>query len=73
MANHGRPIEPADLPRLFDRFYRADSARSQGQHLHHGLGLSIVARYAELLGAELRLAAAEPTGLKVSVDFTRKG
>lgn len=53
VANHGRPIEPADLPRLFDRFYRADSARSQGQHLHHGLGLSIVAAIARMHGGSV--------------------
>ena len=44
---------------------------ADGQRLGQGagLGLSIVARYAELLGAALRLEAAEPSGLRVSVTF----
>jgi len=52
VANRGSTIEPADLPRLFDRFYRADAARSQGHHHHHhhGLGLSIVAAIARMHG-----------------------
>ena len=34
-----------------------------------GLGLAIVARYAQLLGATLTLEAGEPSGLRVSVTF----
>lgn len=41
VSNHGEPIESEQLERLFERFYRADSARS-ASHTHHGLGLAIV-------------------------------
>jgi len=40
VSSDGAPISPEDLPRLFDRFYRADPARS-GSDRGHGLGLSI--------------------------------
>ncbi|WP_286186440.1 sensor histidine kinase [Acidovorax cavernicola] len=52
---------------LMQRWAQGPAGQKMGQGA--GLGLSIVARYAELLGAELRLDAAEPTGLRVSVSF----
>ncbi|MCK2083819.1 heavy metal sensor histidine kinase [Aeromonas sp. 3925] len=41
VSNPGDPIAPAHLSRLFERFYRVDSARTRSD-THHGLGLSIV-------------------------------
>lgn len=38
VENGGTPIDPAVLPHLFERFYRADNSRSEGGF---GLGLSI--------------------------------
>jgi len=52
---------------LMQRWAQGPAGQKLGQG--SGLGLSIVARYAELLGAELRLEAVEPTGLRVSVAF----
>lgn len=49
VVNRGAPIEPDDLPRLFDRFYRADPSRSDADR-NHGLGLSIVAAIARMHG-----------------------
>ncbi|GAB7145985.1 sensor histidine kinase [Mycobacterium riyadhense] len=40
VANDGPDIDPDILPRLFERFVRADKARSNGSG--HGLGLAIV-------------------------------
>ncbi|HAU97047.1 MAG TPA: two-component sensor histidine kinase, partial [Serratia marcescens] len=58
VINQGPPIAPAQLEKLFDRFYRADSARSAGSHAS-GLGLSIVRAIMTLHGGEVR---AECTG-----------
>lgn len=49
VINQGPPIPAEHLPRLFDRFYRGDAARSQADR-NHGLGLAIVAAIARLHG-----------------------
>ncbi|RON43302.1 two-component sensor histidine kinase [Pseudomonas frederiksbergensis] len=41
IENSGSGIDAALLPRLFDRFYRADPARQEGSSEHAGLGLAI--------------------------------
>lgn len=62
------PGIPSEAQRaLMERWAQGPDGQKLGQGA--GLGLSIVARYAELLGAVLRLEAAEPTGLRVSVAF----
>ena len=54
VVNHGRPIAPEHLPRLFDRFYRAgdSQARDSGSS---GLGLAIVAAIMKLHGGTVRV------------------
>ena len=47
VTNYGSTIDPEILPQLFDRFFRADPARSHGQS-NHGLGLAIVAAIARM-------------------------
>jgi two-component system heavy metal sensor histidine kinase CusS len=41
VENSGATIEPVHLPHLFDRFFRADKARSHGDSEGTGLGLAI--------------------------------
>lgn len=49
VRNPGPQIDHDHLPRLFDRFYRLDSARS-GSSSNHGLGLAIVRAIATMHG-----------------------
>ena len=52
VTNQGDSIARADLPRLFDRFYRGDGAR-QREGMHAGLGLAIVAAVARMHGGQV--------------------
>jgi two-component system heavy metal sensor histidine kinase CusS len=62
VENAGVGIEPADLPRLFDRFFRVDSSRCCEDGQHHGLGLAIVAAIARMhAGRTLAESAAGTT------------
>jgi two-component system, OmpR family, heavy metal sensor histidine kinase CusS len=47
VENNGPEIDALHIPRLFDRFFRIDESRADG-HLHHGLGLAIVAAIARM-------------------------
>jgi two-component system heavy metal sensor histidine kinase CusS len=49
VRNPGPQISAADLPRVFDRFYRGDPARS-GAGASSGLGLAIVKTIMDLHG-----------------------
>ena len=51
VINRGQTIAAEHLPRLFDRFYRADPSRAQAES-HHGLGLAIVATIARMHGGQ---------------------
>lgn len=51
VSNVGPEIPAEHLPRLFDRFYRADRAREHAD-ANHGLGLAIVAAIARMHGGD---------------------
>lgn len=56
VENEGTGVPPEHLPRLFDRFYRADPSRSDSE-AHHGLGLAIVAAIARMHGGHVFASA----------------
>ena len=62
VRDHGPGIDEADLPYVFDRFYRASSARGMPGS---GLGLAIVRQVAESHGGEVRAEHAEGGGTRM--------
>ncbi|MNI86725.1 Sensor kinase CusS [compost metagenome] len=59
VENSGPGIDPALLPRLFDRFYRADPARQEGSSEHAGLGLAITESIVRAHGGRIRCESAD--------------
>ncbi|MEP7204990.1 MAG: ATP-binding protein [Candidatus Saccharibacteria bacterium] len=58
ITNTGSGIEAATLPRIFDRFYRADTARTNGHKKGYGLGLALAKKIVELHNGELSASSA---------------
>jgi two-component system, OmpR family, sensor histidine kinase MprB len=59
VRDHGPGIDPEDLPRVFDRFYRAPAARAMPGS---GLGLAIVRRVVDGHGGTVVIAPAPDGG-----------
>jgi two-component system sensor histidine kinase MprB len=64
VRDHGPGVHPADLPHIFDRFYRAPAARGLPGS---GLGLAIVRQVAEAHGGWATAEQAEGGGARFSL------
>jgi len=70
VADRGPGVDADDRTRVFDRFYRATSARTLPGS---GLGLSIVAQIAELHGGRAALEPRQGGGAVAVIDLTPVG
>jgi two-component system sensor histidine kinase MprB len=64
VRDHGTGIDQADLPYVFDRFYRATAARGMPGS---GLGLAIVRQVAEAHGGTVTAERAEDGGTRITL------
>ena len=69
--NTGAIIAPEDLPHVFDRFYRADKARTR-ESGSYGLGLAIARDVAREHGGDIVATSAEGEGTTFTVTLPRK-
>lgn len=61
VADSGPGIEPADVPRVFDRYYRKNHSRSSGSG-GGGLGLAISKEIVDLHGGRIDVRNSEGEG-----------
>ena len=72
VRDSGIGIAPGDLPHIFDRFWRADPARSRtGQHPGTGLGLAITKWIAEAHGGSITVQSRPGRGTLFTVSLPK--
>lgn len=59
VTNSGTTIPEEDLPHVFDRFYRADKARTHSEAAGHGLGLSIAGKIVQAHEGSIGVASTD--------------
>ncbi|HXS22654.1 MAG TPA: ATP-binding protein [Gemmatimonadales bacterium] len=74
VSDTGVGIAPGDLPHIFDRFWRADPARSRtGERAGTGLGLAITKWIAEAHGGSITVQSRPGRGTVFTVHLPRGG
>lgn len=69
VADTGEGISPEDLPRVFDRFYRADRSRQAGDG-ELGLGLAIAKAFVQAHGGRISVESTLGQGSTFLVEMT---
>jgi two-component system, OmpR family, sensor histidine kinase MprB len=70
VSDEGPGIDPADLPHVFERFYRAEAARARPGS---GLGLAIVEQVVSQHGGTVHADRADTGGARFELRFPRAG
>ncbi len=69
ITDNGPGIAPADLPYIFDRFYRADQTRNKRQTDGYGIGLALARKIVDQHAGELSAADAAGKGAVFTIKI----
>ncbi len=73
VKDEGPGIDPADLPHIFDRFYRSDKARTKGGGTTgYGLGLAIAKQIIDAHGGSINLTSKTGKGTSATINLPKK-
>ncbi|MDR7435524.1 MAG: ATP-binding protein, partial [Armatimonadota bacterium] len=72
VSDTGVGIPPADLPHIFERFYRADRSRTRGSG-GSGLGLAIAKHIVEAHGGRITAKSKPHEGTEITFTLPREG
>jgi two-component system sensor histidine kinase QseC len=67
ISNPAKDLTAADVNHVFERFWRKDTARSDGGH--SGLGLAIVKAFADLLDADIQARLDDEQAFSIRLSF----
>ena len=71
VADQGQGIKSSDLPHIFERFYRADTSRTNSRIEGYGLGLSIAKKIADLHRAKIEVRSTLGKGSRFTVSIPK--
>lgn len=69
ISDSGPGIARADLPHIFDRFYRSESSRTKNATEGYGLGLSLAKHIAELHGGSIAVTSHLGQGTTITITL----
>ncbi len=71
IQDHGIGIDNKDIPKIFDRFYRADSARTHYESGGFGLGLSIAKKIVDSYHGSIKVDSQLACGTTFTITLPR--
>jgi two-component system sensor histidine kinase CiaH len=69
IKDNGAGIKAADLPHIFERFYRSDASRSKSNTGGYGLGLAIAKKIADSLNGSIEVKSAPDRGSTFTISI----
>jgi two-component system OmpR family sensor kinase/two-component system sensor histidine kinase BaeS len=69
VADSGQGIQPADLPNVFERFWRGDRSRTRAGGAGSGLGLAIAKQLVQAHGGQISVDSQPGEGTRFTIDL----